>query len=110
MNRYYADALKIEKFIQSINGNWRNSIYITCKVCRYKNEDCCDDILISFDENGQPIFITVKDANIAFDTIIDKSECITEMSNAKLMCILEQYIKNHTLANNVCPLLQLAKQ
>ena len=110
MNRYYADALKIEKFIQSVNGNWRNSIYITCKVCRYKNEDCCDDILISFDENGQPILITVKDANIAFDTIIDKSECIVEMSNAKLMLILEQFIIKNTLSNNVCPLLQLAKQ
>ena len=58
------------KFISNINENWRNSIYITCSVCKYKKENCCDDILLSFDADGNPTFIAVTDANYIFSIIV----------------------------------------
>ena len=93
MAKCYTNYTNIGKFISNINGNWRNSIYITCSVCKHKKESCCDDILASFDADGNPTFIAVTDANFIFATIIDKSECLCEISNAKFKCLFEKFIK-----------------
>ena len=59
MNRCYTDYTNIGKFISNINGNWRNSIYITCSACKNEKQSCCDDVLVSFDADGKPTFIAV---------------------------------------------------
>ena len=97
MDKCYTNHTNIGKFISNINGNWRNSIYITCSVCKNKKEYCCSDILVTFDSEGKPVFITVTDANYIFATVIDKSECLLEISNAKFKGIFERFIKKHTL-------------
>ena len=66
MNRCYTNYTNIGKFISNINGNWRNSIYTSCRVCKYEKKNCCDDILVSFDADGMPTFMTVTDANYIF--------------------------------------------
>mgnify|MGYP003316593878 CR=1 FL=1 len=52
MAKCYTNYTNIGKFISNINSNWRNSIYITCSICKHKKESCCDDILASFDADG----------------------------------------------------------
>lgn len=99
----------ITNFIRNVDGNWRNSIYITCSVCKYEKQTCCDDLLVSFDSWGVPTFISVADANNIFKTIIDKSECILEMSNGRFVCLFEKLIKRYTTAKKGCPLLQMKK-
>lgn len=109
MEKCYTHYEHIGSFISNINGNWRNSIYITCSVCHYAREECCDDLLISFDAEGIPAVILAKDANFIFGTIVDKSECLCEMSNVKLQCLLEKFFLAHIEPeSHVCPLLQLA--
>ena len=66
-------------------------------------------MLASFDSDGNPALITVKDANFIFATVIDKSECLAEMSNAKFKFLFENYIKKHTCKDSGCPLLQLTQ-
>lgn len=109
MERCYTDYENIGKFISNISGNWRNSIYITCSACKNEKQPCCDDVLVSFDTEGTPTFITVKDANFIFATIIDKSECLCEMSNGRFVCLFEGLIKRKTFPEKGCPLLQLTK-
>lgn len=109
MSKCYTNYTNIGKFISNINGNWRNSIYITCSVCKHKKEPCCDDILVSFDADGIPTFVAVTDANYIFATIIDKSECLCEISNAKFMCLFESFIKKHIKDKNKCPFLQMTQ-
>lgn len=108
MSKCYTNYTNIGKFISNINENWRNSIYITCSVCKYKKENCCDDILLSFDADGNPTFIAVSDANYIFSTIIDKSECLCEISNEKFRCLFERLIVKHT-NDQKCPFLQLTQ-
>ena len=110
MKRCYTDYTNIGKFISNINGNWRNSIYITCSACKNEKQYCCDDVLVSFDADGKPTFIAVTDANFIFATIIDKSECLCEMSNGRFLGLFEGLIKKHTNLESGCPLLQLAKR
>ena len=109
MAKCYTNYSNIGKFISNINGNWRNSIYITCSVCKHKKESCCEDILVSFDEDGKPTVIAVTDANLIFATIIDKSECLAEISNAKFKCLFENFIKKYTCEEAGCSFLQLTQ-
>ena len=57
MNRCYTNYTNIGKFISNINGNWRNSIYTSCRVCKYEKKNCCDDILVSFEEYQDPTLV-----------------------------------------------------
>ena len=110
MNKCYTNYTNIGKFISNVNGNWRNSIYVTCSVCKAKKEACCDDLMVSFDANGVPTIILVTDANYIFGTIIDKSECLCEMSNARFKYLFENHFeKNIDSESGVCPYLQMAK-
>lgn len=109
MNKSITHYSNIVKFIENVNGNWRNSIYITCSVCRFEKQEFCDDILVSFDEDGNPTFISVKDANYIFAAIIDKSECLSEISNVKCQYHFEKLINKFTDGEKGCPLLQLTQ-
>lgn len=109
MKKNNTNYTTITNFIRNVGGNWRNSIYVTCSVCKNKKQSCCDDLLVSFDSWGIPAFITVSDANQIFKTIIDKSECILEMSNGRCTCLFEELIKRYTVPEKGCPLLQLTK-
>ena len=109
MNKCFTHYVNIGKFISNINGNWRNCIYITCSVCKYEKKSCCDDLLVSFDADGIPVFITVADANYIFSTIVDKSECLLEISNGRCECLFERMIKKHS-CNDGCSLLQFTRR
>lgn len=110
MNKCYTHYTNIGKFISNVNGNWRNCVYVTCSSCNLEKQSCCDDLLLSFDSDGVPSFITATDANFIFATIIDKSECLFEMSEAKCRCLFENYIKKTVMEEQNCPFLQLVKK
>lgn len=111
MNKCYTHFLNVGKFIGNINGNWRNSIYVTCSVCKAPKENGCSDMLVSFDENGIPAVITVTDANYLFGTTVDKSECLCEISNAKFYCLFENFFRKCTDSNlSTCVFQQLTKR
>lgn len=109
MSKCFTHYDHVGKFISNVNGDWRNSIYITCSVCKYSREECCDDMLASFDADGIPTLIMAKDANFIYGTIMDKSECLCEISNAKFKCLYEKYFqKRSNGALPICPFLQVA--
>lgn len=104
MNRCHTHFKDIARYINNVGDNWRNGIYISCTVCRYEKEEYCDDILVSFDENGQPTFIPVKDANCIFGSIMDKSEFLCEISNVKFEMLFQKFLHdNSDDKTSVCP-------
>ena len=110
MEKCYTDCMNVARFINNVHGNWRNSMYVTCSVCKYKQEACCNDLLVSFDKEGKPLLITVTDANYIFGTIIDKSECLLELSNVKFRCIFENFLDQYTHeVTGDCPFLKVVK-
>ena len=110
MNESYTNYSNIGKFISNVNGDWRKSIYVTCTVCRHDRENCTGDILISFDSEGRPAVIKTEDANEIFSTIIDKSECLVEISSAKVGELFENLIIKHTEKECGCPFIQLTQK
>jgi len=70
-------------FLNATGGNWRNSLYVDCRVCRIGR---CDhpDFLYVPDEDGGVILLPVRDAEIVFGRMMDMSECLNVISNAQL--------------------------
>ena len=60
MKKCYTHYYNIGKFISNIGDNWRNCIYVTCSVCKHDKQECCDDLLVSFDETGIPTIIMLQ--------------------------------------------------
>ena len=67
-------------------------------------------MLVSFDENGKPTVVSVVDINHIFSIIVDKSECLLEMSNLRFNCLFDTLLKTHTNPQKGCPLRQLAQR
>lgn len=70
----------ISDFIRYTNGNWRSSVYISCRVCKYSKLCGCGDFLFIADERGAPLLLPHHDAALLFGRI-DKSDCLMELSN-----------------------------
>lgn len=98
---------KRDCFLDNTGGNWKNSIYITCRVCKYKNRGTCGDFLVSFDADGIPSLMTADKVRQIFNTEIDKKECLLEMSNLKFITLYDKLISKYSMGKNLCPLLQL---
>ena len=114
MEKCYTENRNLGRFIANVGNDWRNSMYITCSVCKFRKEECCDDLLVSFSHNGYPTLITAKDAGKVYGLIIDKSECMAEISNMKFLELYKNYIRNKagSYSNGrqyKCPLLKAAE-
>lgn len=78
-------------------------------------EKHCDDFLASFDYEGRPTILTAKDAGAVYGLIIDKSECIAEISNVRFQELFEHFIAERRHSRNLpdnksrCPLLDAAE-
>lgn len=110
MKKCYTHYYNIGKFISNIGDNWRNCIYVTCSVCKHDKQECCDDLLVSFDETGIPTIIMVQDANVIFGIIVDKSECLAEISNVKFIALFYKYFNKRAKEDTfLCPFLNAVK-
>lgn len=96
----------IQKFMRLTGRNWRSAMYIECRVCKYQRAACCAacrDFLCVPDENGGLVLLPVQDAEILFDRLIDKSECLLTVSNAIFCDLYRHYFR---AADTQCPLVQ----
>ncbi len=80
MSNCITDIKTIHRFLNLTGGNWRNSIYIECKECKYKRNENCGDFLCVPDENGELVLLPICDCNILFARYIDPSECLLWIS------------------------------
>ena len=92
----------IRDFLCNIRGNYRNSIYVTCSACRYNKEKECGNFLVSFNKEGVPSCIAVKDADYIFKTITDKSECLSDMNDLIFYELFKNYLKKFETEDE-CP-------
>lgn len=99
---------KSEQFWDATNGNWRDTVYVTCRHCPYeKGNQCMDtqDMLCIPDENGSPLLLPVSLAESLYDCRIDKSECLYNISNLLFQTLFSRYIAQLRPCNHHCPLL-----
>lgn len=106
MNSCVSDINTIRKFLNLTEGNWRNTIYIECKACKYEPHECCGDFLCIPDENGMPILLPVCDCKILFSRYIDPSECLLWISHYRFCELYSAWLKTQQTGIDKCPLVQ----
>ena len=99
----------LHAFLNSTRGNWRNSVYIECRVCRCVR---CgrEDFLCAPAADGAPLMLPVPDAEIVFGRLIDKSECLGTVSNARFEELYRLYLDGFIGTEAPCPLLRVCAE
>jgi len=87
-------------FLNATGGNWRSSLYIDCRVCKLGRCEAPDFLYVP-GEDGGVILLPVRDAELVFGRLIDKSECLSVVSNALFIDLFAKYLKH--FADEACP-------
>lgn len=102
----------VQTFLRLTENNWRNSMYIECRVCKFPRSPVCAnyaDFLCIPGEHGEPVMLPVQEADIIFHRLIDKSECLLVISNAVFCNLYSNYFRRVANKSGECPLLQALK-
>lgn len=102
----------VQTFLRLTENNWRNSMYIECRVCKFfRSPVCanCADFLCIPGEHGEPIMLPVQEAEIIFHRLIDKSECLLVISNVVFRDLYSNYFRRVANKSGECPFLQALK-
>ena len=103
MHNCITDIKTIHRFLTLTEGNWRNSIYIECKTCKYEPHEGCGDYLCVPDENGAPVLLPVSDAKVLFTKYIDPSECLLWISHSRFLEIYRAWDRRNCTDQDKCP-------
>lgn len=60
--------------------------------------------------DGTPLFLPVSDAEILFGRLLDKSECLLELSNLRFQELFRQYITQYCEDKTYCPLVAICRR
>lgn len=99
-----------EYFWDVTDGNWRNTVYITCRHCPYEKSNLCmdtQDMLCVPAEDGTPLLFPVSLAESLYDCRIDKSECLCNISNLRFQALFHRHIAQCNASESHCPLLSI---
>ena len=102
----------VQTFLRLTENNWRNSMYIECRVCKFPRSPVCAncaDFLCIPGEHGEPVMLPVQEADIIFHRLIDKSECLLVISNVVFRDLYSNYFRRVANKSGECPFLQALK-
>lgn len=100
--------LQLYAFLQASRGNWRNAIWIECRVCLYKNQQC-DKYLLTADRTGAPLVFSVEQFRQLTGDMPIKDECIAVLSEHAFEVLYSSWLLWHTDWKYGCCLRQLAQ-
>ena len=96
----------IGRFLNSTQGNWRNSLYVECRSCRFGFHDYGTFLFVP-GPDGVPVLLPESDAEIIFARRLDKSECLGIISGAVFMELYHAYFEAQMEDLQSCPLQHL---
>lgn len=100
-----SDPLTVAQFIGATDGNWRNSIYVECSCKVEPRPEGCGDVLFSVASDGRAVLLPVPDAELIWGCRpLDKSECLLEMTSARLMAMCASWLSAGPINKAGCPI------
>lgn len=97
----------VARFLEAAGGNYRNALYITCSHCSHTRESGCRDYLCIPGEDGFPVLLPIKDAEIFFGFAPDRSECSAVIDNHTFCQLYQLWIRLHLADSRSCPFHQI---
>lgn len=102
----------VQTFLRLTENNWRNSMYIECRVCKFPRSpvcaNCADFLCYSW-RTWRTVMLPVQEADIIFHRLIDKSECLLVISNVVFRDLYSNYFRRVANKSGECPFLQALK-
>jgi len=103
MSSCITNVKTIQRFLNITNGDWRRSVYVECKVCKYEPQEFCGDFLCAFDEIGSPVMLPISDCKLLFSCHIDPNECLLRVTHYRFREIYSCWIKARQSDPDRCP-------
>lgn len=102
-------AVSLYRFLNLIDGSWRNAIYVECRSCPY--DQCeCGDHLLAIDYDGTPLLYPVNRFCHETGESIDKAECAAILQRSSFEQLYRRWIIWNLPQSYQCHIHQLTKQ
>lgn len=100
----------LRDFLNLCDGNWHNSVYLSCNACRESSPDSCEsrDFLFLPDGNGIPLLLTLTDAEFIFPIHPEKEECLFHLDMYQFTKMYAEYFLSMD-KKDACPCRLLLK-
>lgn len=92
------------RFLQVSGNSWHNALYIECGRCARAVSQRCSDLLCVFDESAQPLLIPKHDAELLWQTSIDKTDCLAVLRRDIFVELYKSWLFGHLQDPGACPL------
>ena len=67
------------RFLNLVDGSWRNAVYVECSTCPY-GQVPCGGWLLAVDYDGTPVLYRAEDFRCQTGQIVEKTECTAVLS------------------------------
>lgn len=101
---YISSPSHLCHFLQVSGNSWHNALYIECGHCHRAIRSRCCDLLCVFDESAQPLLIPKHDAELLWQTTIDKGDCLAVLNRTVFVELYKSWLFGHLVDPSACPL------
>ncbi len=78
------------RFLVLLRGSWRNAVYVKCSDC--VSTLSCTDLLLTTDDAGAPVVITVSMFQSLTGVIVDQEECAGVISKDVFLSLFHRWL------------------
>ena len=101
---YISSNAHLCRFLQVSGNSWHNALYIECSHCSRAISKKCRDLLCVFFFLSRHVFIPRNDAELLWQTAIDKTDCVAVLSRNIFVELHKSWLFSHLDDPSACPL------
>lgn len=91
------------RFLNLVDGSWRNAVYVECGVCPYGHA-LCSDWLMAVDYDGTPVLYGAEVFRCQTGQCVDKTECAAVFSRDTFERLYQHWLIWHLSDPHTCPI------
>ena len=100
-------AVSLYRFLNLVDGSWRNAVYVECGACPY-GQTLCGSWLLAVDYGGTPVLYAVEAFHCQTGEWIDKTECAAVLRRDAFERLYKRWLLWHLSDPYCCPIRELA--
>ena len=101
------ETVSLYRFLNLVDGSWRNAVYVECGFCPY-GQNVCGNWLLAVDHDGAPILYGAETFKRQTQQQIDQTECAAVLSRETFERLYKRWFLWRLSDPYVCPILALS--
>lgn len=95
------------RFLNLVDGSWRNAVYVDCDACPY-GQALCGGWLLTVDYDGTPVLHRAEAFRCQTGEWVDKTECAAVLSQDAFERFYKRWLLWHLSDPHTCPIRMLS--